>query len=264
MVDVRNKGCSYVTCTREPYFKAEGNGAKYCRRHAPGDIVNGRNNRRLDGFCTSTPSLDVDGSKTGVCGQHPEDGTVEARKKTRLGKSRTSDAPFYTEDKTAECGSRAADGIANVRNKPGPEKARSNEKPVLYLVDVKPTMSLEHNAEESTTGIYNKRCSHEFCTREASWGTLADGAGTACADHNMRISEGAMVNFLAPCNVLGCEEVSTWGPRGEQPSHCHDHGPLKNGLVLTVRPNRVRNNSSKSSYRALGTPSFHVKTECKF
>ncbi|CAN0482412.1 unnamed protein product, partial [Scytosiphon promiscuus] len=69
-------------------------------------------------------------------------------------------------------------------------------------------------------------CADDSCTRQASWGSLAVGAGTACADHKDDIVDGPVVNFKARCKVGGCSKISAWGVSGQQPSHCRYHGPL--------------------------------------
>ena len=93
---------------------------------------------------------------------------------------------------------------------------------------------------------------------------MAGGAETACADHKSNNLDGPVINFRAPCEAAGCERFSTWGLSGKQPSHCRDHGPFKDGLVLTVRTNHSNSVPRNSSYHAVEDPPSQVKAECYF
>lgn len=104
-------------------------------------------------------------------------------------------------------------------------------------------------------------CSYYSCTNPAWWGVLAGGAGTTCDGRKDSIVEGSLANFRALCRVPRCGNYSNWGLDGKQPSHCRDHGPLKDGLVLTAVDKSI---PRSSSYLHSEAPLFHAKTEGSF
>lgn len=63
--------------------------------------------------------------------------------------------------------------------------------------------------------------------------------------HRYDLSDVLVINFKSKRMVADCDIRSWWGLDGERPTHCHDHSPLKEGLV---RP--VNKDSGEASHRA--------------
>ena len=122
----------------------------------------------------------------------------------------------------------------------------------------------EPHAEDSTADSPSRCCSDDSCTKQPSWGLMAGGAETACADHKSNNVDGPVINLRALCKVASCERFSTWRLSRKQPSHYHHHGPFKDGLALTVRTNHSNGVHRNQSYRALENPSFQVKAGSHF
>lgn len=76
-----------------------------------------------------------------------------------------------------------------------------------------------------------KRCSHRSCPKMAAWGLLADGVLSLCTRHRNDFKDGPVINFMAACEVAGCNKLAKWGIDGLQPTRCPVHGPRKRGLV---------------------------------
>ena len=133
-----------------------------------------------------------------------------------------------------------------------------------FQFDGKTTTYCRQHAEDGMVNIRNKRRSHDSCTGQAVCGVPAGGGGTACADRKRKSLNSPTIHSRALCKVAGCEIVSTWGLSGKMPSHCCDHGPLEDGLVLAVRTSSTKTVRRRSSYSASGNPSFHVKAERSF
>lgn len=55
-----------------------------------------------------------------------------------------------------------------------------------------------------------KRCLKDTCMKRPSWGLLAGGAATSCAEHKSNIVDGQVGNFNALRKVAGCGTISTW------------------------------------------------------
>ncbi|CAN0440888.1 unnamed protein product, partial [Scytosiphon promiscuus] len=96
-------------------------------------------------------------------------------------------------------------------------------RPSFNVQGVKMPAFCKQHAQDSMVNVVAKPCSYDFCTRRPSWGVLAGGEATVCADHKSSLTECPVVNFRAPCKAVGCRSPSTWGLRGEQPSHCRQH-----------------------------------------
>ncbi|CAM9677328.1 unnamed protein product [Laminaria digitata] len=107
-------------------------------------------------------------------------------------------------------------------------------------------------------------CLHNSCKKSARWGVMTNSAPTACTRHKGEIFGGPVIDFKAICTVAGCSKLSRWGLDGKQPTHCRDHGPLQEELVLTVGMSCSKIKGRSPSYTAVRTPSSHVKTECAF
>lgn len=56
--------------------------------------------------------------------------------------------------------------------------------------------------------------------------------------------------------------MARWVFAAKQPTHCPNHGHLRDGLSRMVEAGQSKNVSSSSSYRAEQTPLIHVKAEC--
>ena len=228
MVNVHSVNCSFHSCWKRPTFNIEGKGAAYCKQHAHNGMVNVRGKRCSNDSCTKRPCFNVEGSKMAVyCRKHAEDGMVNIECR-RCAHAFCTKQPTYdfTGIKTARyCKQHAADGMLNVTS---------------------------------------KRCEHNSCLKPPAWGSLTDGVATTCRRHRGDILGGPVINFKTSCEVEGCKRQSRWGLDGEQPTHCHSHGPLKGGLVCTVAKTRSKKNCRKSFYGAVEGPLFHVKTECLF
>ena len=111
---------------------------------------------------------------------------------------------------------------------------------------------------------FTKRCSQSSCARLASWGNLTDGSGTVCAAHKSVIVDSPVVNFRAMCKVAGCRDFATWGSSASQPSHCSNHGPRVDGLVLTVLAKDTKSTPSLQHNSVTPSLPFNVKTEGYF
>ena len=193
MVNVRNRRCSYESCTRAPTLNFAGEKkAAYCKRHAVDSMVDVVSRRCAHDRCAKIATFNIEGrNRPAYCKQHAEDGMIDVR-----------------------C----------------------------------------------------KSCLHIACTRRARWGLLADGAATACVHHKNNIMGLPVIHFTAICKVTGCGKLARWGLGGKQPSHCHQHGPLEDGLVCTVTVGMARPKRAPPSppYRVLRDSSVRIKTECLF
>ena len=109
----------------------------------------------------------------------------------------------------------------------------------------------KQHAKDGMVDVRHKRCSHDSCTRHPLWGVLADGVATVCAYHKSDLLDGPVINFAVSCKAVGCGKSSKWGLGGKQPTHCPDHGPLEEGLVRTVGTARSKGVSGRSSSRGL-------------
>lgn len=180
-------------------------------------------------MCTRGPYFNIKGSKKAAyCRQHATDGMVDIRSRQCLHNSCVTFPSFNVE------GSRTA----------------------AYC---------RRHAEVGMIDIHTKRCSYDGCPRQALWGALSGGVGTACADHKSTIiADGPVIHFRASCQVTGCRVTATWGLSGGQPSHCHIHGPLEDSLVLTVESKRRKTVPRCASPGAAGGSSPRVKAEVKF
>ena len=228
MVDVYCARCLHETCTRMPSFNIEGSQPAYCKLHAKDGMVNVHFKRCSHASRTKLPSFNMKGSKTAeYCKQHAKDGMVDVRHKRCSQEKCTKNPSFNFE----------------------------GSKTGIYCKD---------HAENGMVNVALKRiCPYSSCNRVASWGLLANSAGTACGYHKNNVVGGPVVNFRLACIVAGCRTFSTWGLSGNQPSHCHHHGPQTDGLVLTVQSNPPKIAPHSPSDSA-SSPSFNVKTEGYF
>ena len=121
----------------------------------------------------------------------------------------------------------------------------------------------KNHAEDGMVNVLDKRCAHQSCKRVPRWGESTDGAATVCDYHKSDILSGYVINFTARCQVAGCGQLSRWGIREEQPTHCSDHGFSKDGLVCIIQPPHGKRSRSPPPCAARD-PSFRVKTECSF
>lgn len=192
-------------------------------------MVNVRGKRCSDTTCSRTPSFNVESCKTrAYCKQHATNDMINVRDK-RWSHDTCSKLPCFNIAGSKEriyCMQHAEAGMVNVNQR--------------------------------------KRCSEDACKKRPSWGLLAGGAATACAGHEEKIVDGPAVNFKAECAEAGCRAYSTWGYGGQQPSHCREHGPMKDGLVYSVRIDSSKCIPRVASYAALQVASFQVKAECQF
>ena len=122
----------------------------------------------------------------------------------------------------------------------------------------------KRHAENGTAGVRSNRCSHDSCTAWPRWGHICDSLASVCSRHKSNLTAGSVVDFNRKCGATKCRLVATWGLADSQPTHCPDHGRLRDGLSPTLGFNRRGNNSSSSSYRAKHRPSVVVKAECLF
>ncbi|CAM9772964.1 unnamed protein product [Laminaria digitata] len=96
------------------------------------------------------------------------------------------------------------------------------------------------------------------------WGAMSGGVATACSDHKSNVLGSPVIHFRALCTVAGCTTFCKWGLSGEQPSHCRSHGPLVDGLTLTVPTIRNKSVCRNSPESTQGDRSLGVKAECYF
>ena len=190
--------------------------------------MNVRSKRCSHVACAKVPHFNIEGSKTAAyCKQHAEDGMVNVLSKRCSHVSCTKIPNFSVKSSrtAAYCKQHAEDGMVNIRK---------------------------------------RHCSHHDCFKKPAWGLLTDGTATTCTYHKGDILGGPVINFWTLCEVEGCSKVSRWGPNGKQPTHCRNHGALKDGFVCTVRTTQTTNSTRSPSNGVVGTTSFHVKTECLF
>ena len=200
---------------------------RYCKLHAEDGMVNVRRKLCSNDSCTTIPSFNVEGSKT-----------------------------------AAYCKRHALDGMANVRNKSCSHD--SCTKMPTHHLEGKVTAYCKKHADNGMLSVRAKRCIHISCLKRPRWGVLTDNKATACLHHKGDLLGGPVIDFTAKCRVAGCNCVSRWGVEGKQPTHCHRHGPLTDGLAYTVGRARSKTSSRSPSAGAVRGPSFHVKTELSF
>ena len=121
----------------------------------------------------------------------------------------------------------------------------------------------KQHAENGMVNVLDRRCAHGSCNRVPRWGVSTDGAATVCDYHKSDILSGYVINFTAQCQVAGCGQLSRWGIRDKQPTHCSNHGFAEDGLVCIIQPTRGKRCRSPPP-SAVRDPSFRVKTECSF
>ncbi|CAN0366942.1 unnamed protein product [Laminaria digitata] len=138
------------------------------------------------------------------------------------------------------------------------------KRPYFNIERNKTAAYCKQHALDGMVDAHHKCCSHNSCTKRSRWGLLADGAATVCVHHRTDFLDGLVINFEALCKVAGCREASRWGLDGKQPTHCRDHGPLKEGLVRTVGTACGSGGVPALSSRAVQGPFNRVKAECSF
>lgn len=167
-------------------------------------------------------------------------------------------------NKTAAfCKKHAEDGFVNVLNTLC-SHGSCHRQPSFGVVGSKRPAYCKQHADTCMLNVVSKRCSHDSCTMITQWGVLNVVSPTVCAQHKSDLPAGPMISFNARCKVAGCRKVSRWGLDGKQPTHCPDHGRLKDGLVRTVGADFSKTKYCSSFYGALRGAASHVKTECKF
>ena len=272
MIDVLNKvssysQCSHATCTLWPSFNVEGSkGAAYCKRHAVDGMVDVCSSRCLFEACKTKPSFNVEGGKPAYCKVHAKNGMVNVHYK-RCAHATCKKSPSFNikgMKKAAYCKTHAKDGMVDVRHKHCSHKT-CTKTPSFNFEGSKQAMWCKEHAENGMILVsFTKRCSQSPCARLASWGSLAGGTGIVCAAHRSVVMDGPVVNFRAMCKVAGCRAFATWGNGASQPSHCNNHGPRTDGLVLTVPTKNTMSAPIRSSDGGLTSPSLHFKTEVYF
>ena len=139
-------------------------------------------------------------------------------------------------------------------------------KPTTFIVQgIKPTVYCKTHAADGLVGVKRpRRCSNISCARQPAWCLLTDDTASVYPSDMSYILGGPAVNLRAKFNAAGCWKLSIAGLRGEQPTHCRDHGPVEDGLVCTDGSARRKISSPRpSSHSAMGS-SFHVRAECSF
>ena len=165
--------------------------------------------------------------------------------------------------KPAYCKNHAEDSMVNVYGRRC--SYFSCTKPPRY--NVKGSMMATHckqHAANNMVSVSAKCCSHTSCLKRPAWGVLTDSEATTCLRHTGDILGGPVINFKPKCTVTGCRSISCWGFHGEQPTHCHDHGPLEGGLVCTLRTAGSKRRCRMPPSSAVRGPTVRVKTECFF
>lgn len=119
-------------------------------------------------------------------------------------------------------------------------------------------------AEASVIDVRHNVRSHDTCTVRTSWGAMANGMATACADHTSCIVDGPVIDNQTLCTVADCVNISTWGLSGKQPTHCRDHGPLTTDRILAIQRNSVQSVPRSAADGDVEGPSAKVKAECYF
>ncbi|CAN0236492.1 unnamed protein product [Ectocarpus sp. 4 AP-2014] len=71
MVNVRNRRCEGLNCTKEPYFGHIGGKAKFCARHKPHEAMVDVRHRRCEfPSCTKQPNYGYEGQRACYCSTH--------------------------------------------------------------------------------------------------------------------------------------------------------------------------------------------------
>ena len=137
--------------------------------------------------------------------------------------------------------------------------------PTFNFVGSKTAVYCRQHSEAGMVNVHKtKRCSHDSCSRRAAWGVLTDAVAKVCYRHKSDIVGRPVFNLRAECKIKGCRKLSRWGLDGKQPTHCPDHGPLRDDLVCTAVTPRLKLSFSSPSYLAGRGPSLEVKSECFF
>lgn len=146
------------------------------------------------------------------------------------------------------------------------------------------------NAQDGTIDVRYPRCTHDSCMSEPSWGPLADGTPTTCAEHKVETLDRSTINSQSGSQVAGRRRPShkvetpdsstinsqsrsqvagrrrpwTCGLSSEQPTRSRNHGSVNQTIACTTPFKRGDSTSGSSSYRSVRVPSWNVKTECDF
>ena len=230
MVHVRTERCAQKACTKAPSYNFKGSTMRmYCKQHAEDGMVNVRYRLCSHSTCTKLSVYNVMGNKMAVyCRQHSRGGRKHVRRKLCSYDSCSTRPSFNFEGK----------------------------KTAVYC---------KKHAEDTMVNIQlPKRCSHSSCTRQAAWGLTSDRTADVCSHHKSDIVGGPVIHFRAVCKAEGCSKRSWWGPYGEQPTHCHDHGPLKTGLVCISDIVHAKGSYASPSSHDVPGPLVDVKPECSF
>ena len=228
MVDVKSVRCSHSSCTKRANFNTLGRRpALYCKQHADENMAVVYCSRCSHDSCTKQPSFNVPGRKTPVyCKKHARDNMVNVRSSRCSQESCTTQPSFNVgSNKPLYCKKHAMNG----------------------MVDVK-----------------SRRCAHDPCSYSPRWGILGDVSASVCSRHKKNLAAGLVVDFKRLCDVSGCPLVSRWGLAATQPTHCPDHGRLRDGLSRTLGDDRGKYSSPISWHRAGRRPTIHVKAECSY
>ena len=122
----------------------------------------------------------------------------------------------------------------------------------------------QHAVDRMLNVRHSERCAHNSCTKRPVWGLATDCTATVCSHHKRDILGGPIIHFRAVCKIAGCRKQSRWGPLGQQPTHCHDHGPFRDGLVCISAILSTKSSCASPPNQAVPGSSFQVKPECSF
>ncbi|CAM9900712.1 unnamed protein product, partial [Laminaria digitata] len=156
----------YHQCKSTTTFEVQGKMPEYCKQHAEDSMVNVFNKRCARVSCTRLPSCNVGSSKTALyCKQHAEDGMVVVRGHRCLRDSRMTHASFNVEgNKTPSyCKRHAEDGMFNVAKKRC-SREFCRKTPKNNVEGAKTPVYCEQHAEDGMVNVRDKRCLHDTCT----------------------------------------------------------------------------------------------------
>jgi hypothetical protein len=81
MINVKNKRCNFIGCTKQPIFDVEGGMGKFCAKHKEIGMVDIRHNRCEFQGCKTRPTFDVEGGMGKFCAKHKEVGMINVKNK---------------------------------------------------------------------------------------------------------------------------------------------------------------------------------------
>lgn len=138
------------------------------------------------------------------------------------------------------------------------------KRPLVDVDGIHRPLRCKQHPEDGIVNVDSNRCSHKSCTGLPRWGYTTDVSASVCSRHKNNLTAGLVIDFNRKCDGTGCRLMATWGLDEALPTHCHDHGRLRDELSHIVEADHGESALSSSSFGPDKAPSFRVKAECLY